>query len=155
MLHTCSSGSMPCSTSFLLIETEQALGVQVRDLLLVIHVDGHLIKELPSSFHVAVWIVRGEEDAVDTDRVHHAQIRLVRQAPALIDRARLLAYVLTSEDSTVEVLPKVFLDGSFQSTILTQWERIVRPPRCPTQYFEVMAHNDLQCGKPVEHSAQD
>jgi hypothetical protein len=122
MLDTCSSGSMPCSTSFLLTETEQALGVEVRDLLLVIHVDGHLINELPGSFHVAVWIVRGEEDAVDTDRVHHAQIRLVRQTPALIDRARLLAYVLTSEDSTVEVLPKVFLDGSFQSTILTQWE---------------------------------
>ena len=69
---------MPCSTSCLLIETEQALGVEVRDLFLVIHVDGHLIKESPSGFHVAVWIVRSEEDAVDTDRIHHAQIRLVR-----------------------------------------------------------------------------
>ena len=48
----------------------------MRDLLLFIRVDGHLIKELPGGFHVAVWIVRGEDDAVDTDRVHHAQIGL-------------------------------------------------------------------------------
>jgi RNA polymerase sigma-70 factor, ECF subfamily len=52
----------------------------VRDLLLFIHVDRHLIKELPGGFHVAVWIVRGEDDAVDTDRVHHAQIGLVATA---------------------------------------------------------------------------
>jgi len=82
--------SNPCSTSFLLTETEQALRVEVGDLLLFIHVDGHLIKELPSGFYAAVWIVRGEDDAVDTDRVHHAQIGLVRQAPALIRRPRLL-----------------------------------------------------------------
>src|SRR5580692_11197390 len=105
-----------------LTETEQTLRVEVRDLLLVIHVDGHLIKELSGSFHVTVWIVCGEEDAVDTDRVHHAQIRLIRQTPTLIDCARLLAYVLTRKNSTVEILPKVFLDGSFQSTVLTQWE---------------------------------
>jgi hypothetical protein len=54
-------------------ETEQALRVEMRDLLLVIHVDGHLIKALPSGFHAAVWSVRGEENAVDTDRVRHSQ----------------------------------------------------------------------------------
>ena len=118
MLDTCSSG-FPCSTFFLLTETEQALGVEVRDLFLVIHVDGHLIKELPSRLHVAVGIVRGEDDARSMpDRVRHAQIGLVRQTPAAIHRARLLAYVLTGEDSTVEVLPEVFLDGPFQSTVL-------------------------------------
>src|SRR5580698_4291275 len=101
-----------------LAETEQALRVEVRDFLPVICVDGHLIKELPSGFHAAVWIVGGEEDAVDSDRVRHAQIGLVRQTPALIYRARLLVYVLTSEDSTVEVLPQVFPDGPFQPTIL-------------------------------------
>jgi hypothetical protein len=37
----------------------------------------------------AVGMVRGEEDPVDTDRVRHAQIGLVRQTPALIYRARL------------------------------------------------------------------
>src|SRR5580698_1657553 len=111
-------GQQPCFVDS--DETEQALCVEVRDLLLFIRVDGHLIKELASGFHVAVWIVRGEEDAVDSDRVHHAQIGLVRQTPALIHRARLLAYVLTSEDSPVEVLPEVFLDGPFQPTILTQ-----------------------------------
>ena len=104
--------------SFILTETEQALRIEVRDLLLIIHVDGHLIKALPSGFHAPVWLVRGEHDAVDTDRVHHALIGLVRQTPALIHRARLLVYVLTSEDSTVEVLPKVFLDGPFQPTHL-------------------------------------
>jgi hypothetical protein len=30
-----------------LIETEQALGVEVRDLLFIIHVDGHPIKGFP------------------------------------------------------------------------------------------------------------
>jgi hypothetical protein len=89
----------------------------VRDLFLIIHVDGHLIKELPGGFHAAVWMIRGEDDPVDTDRVHHAQIGLVRQTPALINRARLLACELASQDSTVEVLPKVFLDGPFQSAI--------------------------------------
>jgi hypothetical protein len=117
MLDTWSSG-FPCSASFLLTETEQALRIEVRDLFLVIHVDGHLIKELPSGFHVAVGIVRGEDDAVNADRVRHAQIGLVRQTPAAVHRARLLAYVLTGEDSTVEVLSKVFLDGPFQSTVL-------------------------------------
>src|SRR5580658_85261 len=112
MLDTCSSG-FPCSTSFLPTETEQALGVEVRDLFLVIHIDGHLIEELPSGLHVAVGIVRGEDDAVNADCVRHALIGLVRQTPTLIHCARLLAYVLTSEDSTVEVLPKVFLDGPF------------------------------------------
>ena len=34
------------SASFTLTETEQALSVEVRDLLLIIRVDGHLIKEL-------------------------------------------------------------------------------------------------------------
>ena len=97
--------------------TEQALGVEVRDLLLIVHVDGHLIKVLPSGFHGAVRIVGGEEDAVDTDRVRHAQIGLVRQTPTLIHHAGLLAYILTSEDSTVEVFPKIFLDGPFQPTI--------------------------------------
>ena len=58
-------------------ETEQGLRVEVRDLLLVTRVDGHLIKEWPSGFHAAVWIVGGEEDAVDTDRVRHAQIGVV------------------------------------------------------------------------------
>src|SRR5580693_8834707 len=106
----------------MLTETEKTLRVEVPDLLLVIHVDGHLIKELASGFHVAVWIVRGEEDAVDTDRVHHAQIRLVRQTPALIHRARLLANILTGEDSTVKVLPQVFLNRPFQPTILAQWK---------------------------------
>jgi hypothetical protein len=101
----------------ILTETEQALRIEVRDLLLVIQVDGHLIKELPSGFHAAVWIVRSEENAVDTDRVRHAKIGLVRRTPAFIYRARLLAYVFTSEDSAVEVLPKVFLDGPFQPTI--------------------------------------
>src|SRR5580704_9819300 len=100
-----------------LTETEQALRVEVRDLFLFICVDGHMIKEWPTGFHAAVWIVRGEEDAVDTDRVRHAQIGLVRQTPALMHCARLLVWVLTSEDSTVEVLPKVFLDGPFQPTI--------------------------------------
>jgi hypothetical protein len=109
-------------SAFMLTETEQTLRVEVPDLLLVIHIDGHLIKELPRGLHVAVWIVRGEKDPVDTDRVHHAQIRLVRQTPALIHRASLLANILTSEDATVKVLPKVFLDGPFQPTILTQWE---------------------------------
>jgi hypothetical protein len=108
------------SASFTLTETEQALRVEVRDLLLVIGVDGHLIKELPSSFHAAVRIVGGEEDTVDTDRVRHAQIGLVRQTPALIHRARLLVYVFTSEDPTIKVFPKVFLDGAFQPTILFQ-----------------------------------
>src|SRR5580700_6795238 len=106
----------------MLSETEQTLRIEVPDLLLVFHVDGHLIKKLPCGFHVAVWIVRGEEDVVDTDRVHHAQIRLVRQTPALIHRARLLANILTSKDSTVEVLPQVFLDGPFQPAILAQWK---------------------------------
>ena len=129
--------------SFILTETEQALRVEVRDLLFIAHVDRHLIKVLPSGFHVAVRIVCGEEDAVDPDRVHHAQIGVVCQTPALIHRTRLLAYILASEDSTVEILPKVFLDGPFQPTILIQRKRVVRPPRHPTQYFEVMAHNDL------------
>ena len=61
----------PLST-FMLTETEQTLRVEAPDLLLVIHVDGHLIEELPSGFHVAVWIVRGEDDAVNADRVRHA-----------------------------------------------------------------------------------
>jgi hypothetical protein len=61
----------------------QALRVEVRDLFLVSSVDGHLIKELASGFHAAVWSVRGEEDAVDTDRVRQAQIGLVRQIPVL------------------------------------------------------------------------
>jgi hypothetical protein len=39
----------------------------VRDLFLIIHVDGHLIKELPGGFHAAVWMIRGEDDPVDTD----------------------------------------------------------------------------------------
>src|SRR5580704_5028670 len=123
---------MPRSASFILTETEQALRVEVCDLLLIIRVDGHLIKEPQSGFHVAVWIVRGEDDAVNADRVRHAQIGLVGQTPAAIHRARLLAYVLTSEDSSVEVLPKVFLDGPFQSTVLAQRKRVVHPPRRPT-----------------------
>src|SRR5580698_2920746 len=106
--------------SFILTEAEEALSVEVCDLLLIVHVDGHLIKELPGGFHAAVWIVRSEDDAVDTHRVHHAQIGLVRQTPALIHRARLLVYIFTGEDPTVEVLPKVFLDGPFQPTILMQ-----------------------------------
>ena len=101
----------------ILTETEQALRIEVSDLLLIIHVDRHLIEESPSGFHAAVGIVRGKEDAVDTDRVRHAEIGLVRQTPALIDHTRLLAYVFTSEDSAVEVLPKVFLDGPFQPTV--------------------------------------
>src|SRR5580698_6203253 len=136
-------------------ETEQALRVEMRDLLLVICVDGHLIEELPSSFHAAVGIVRGEEDAVDTDRVHHAQIGLVRQTPALIHCARLLVCVLTSEDSTVEVLPHVFLDRPFQPTVLLWRKSVVQPPGRPSQYFEVMAHDELQRRKPVEHPAHD
>jgi hypothetical protein len=67
-----------------LTKTEQALRVEVRDLLLIIRVDRHLIKELPSGFHAAVWIVRCEQNAVDADRVRHAQIGLVRQTPALM-----------------------------------------------------------------------
>jgi hypothetical protein len=51
-----------------LTETEQALRVEVRDLLLIIRVDGYLIEELSSGLHAAVWIVRGEENAADTDR---------------------------------------------------------------------------------------
>src|SRR5580692_7614967 len=94
-------------------ETEQALRVEVRDLLPVICVDGHMIKEWSSGFHAAVWIVRGEEDAVDSDRVRHAQIGVVRQTPAIIHCARLLIRVLTSEVPTVEVIPQVFLDGPF------------------------------------------
>jgi len=94
-------------SSRILAEPEQALRVEVRDFLLVIHVNGHLIKELPSGFHAAVWIVCGEEDTVDTDRVRHAEIGLVRRVPALVDRARLLAYVLASENSAVEILAKV------------------------------------------------
>jgi len=70
--------------------TEQALCVEVRDLFFIICVDGHLIKELPSGFHISVWIVGREEDAVDSDRVRHGQIGLARQTPALIYRARLL-----------------------------------------------------------------
>ena len=57
----------------------------------------------PGGFHVAVWIVCGEDGAIDADRVRHTQICLVRQTPTAIHRARLLAYVLTSEDSAVEV----------------------------------------------------
>ena len=38
--------------------TEQALGVEVRDLLLIVHVDGHLIKVLPSGFHSAPHVDR-------------------------------------------------------------------------------------------------
>src|SRR5580692_3651148 len=103
-----------------LTETEQALRVEVRDLLLIIRIDGHLIKELPSGLHAAVGIVRGEEDAVYSDSVRHTQISLVRQTPALIDRAGLLACVFTSEDTTVEIFPKVFFDGPFQPTIFLQ-----------------------------------
>src|SRR5271156_1085343 len=95
--------------SFILTETQQALRVEVRNLPLVIDVDWHLIEESPSGFHVSIWIVRREDDAVNANRVRHAQIGLVRQTPATIHRARLLAYVLTSEDSTVKILPKVFL----------------------------------------------
>jgi hypothetical protein len=50
------------SASFTLTETEQALRVEVCDLLLIIRVDGHLIKELPSGLHAAVSIVGGEEE---------------------------------------------------------------------------------------------
>jgi hypothetical protein len=60
-----------------LTETEQGLRVEVRDLLPIGCVDGHMIKERSSGFHAAVWIVGGEEDAVDTDRVRHAQIGVV------------------------------------------------------------------------------
>src|SRR5580693_9133277 len=101
-----------------LTETEQALRVEVRDLLPVVCVDGHMIKEWPSGFHAAVGIVRGEKDPVDSDRVSHAQIGVVRQTPALIHRARLLIRALASENPTVEILPQVFLDGPFQPTIL-------------------------------------
>jgi hypothetical protein len=110
--------SLDALTSFIRTEAEQAFRVEVCDFLLIIHVDRHLIKELSSAFHAAVWIVRGKDDAIDADRVHHAQVGLVRQTPALIYRARLLVYVLTSEDATVEVPPKVFLDGPFQPTFL-------------------------------------
>src|SRR5580698_1704252 len=48
------------------LSDEQTLRVEVPDLLLLIHIDGHLIKEFPSGFHVAVWIVRGEQNTVDT-----------------------------------------------------------------------------------------
>ena len=81
------SSSLSCRSTrwppFILTETEQALRVEVRDLLLIIRVDGHLIKELPSGFHAAVWIVRGEEDAVDTDRVRHAQMLVFVEAEDL------------------------------------------------------------------------
>ena len=50
----------------------------MRDLFLDHCVDGHLIKELPTGFHVAVGSVRGEENAVDTDRVRQAPDRLGR-----------------------------------------------------------------------------
>ena len=143
------------SASFPLTDTEQALRIDVRDLLLFVHVDRHLIKELSSGFHAAVWMVRGEDDAIDTDRIHHSQIRLVRQTPALIHRARLLVQVFAGEDSSVEVFPHVFLDASFQPTILLMRESVVRPPRRPAQYLQVMAHNDLQRRKPVEYPAQD
>src|SRR5580693_4571544 len=136
-------------------ETEQALRVEMRDLLLVICVDGHLIEELPSGFHAAVGIVRGEEDAVDTDRVRHAQIALVRQIPALIYRTRLLVHVLTTEHSAVEVLPHVLFDCTFQAAILIWRKSVIRPPRRPTQYFKIMASDDLQRRKPVEHPTQD
>src|SRR5580658_10171139 len=69
------------SYGWILTETEQALRVEARDFLSIIRVDRHLIKELPSGFHAAVWMVRGEQDAVDADRVRHGQIGLVRQTP--------------------------------------------------------------------------
>src|SRR5580692_5400613 len=136
-------------------ETEQALRVEMRDLLLVICVDRHLIEELPSSFHAAVGIVRGEEDAVDTDRVRHAQIGLVGQVPAFIYRTRLLVHVLTTEHSAVEVLPHVIFDAAFQAAILIWRKSVVGPPRRPTQYFEIMTGDNLQRGKPVEYPPQD
>jgi hypothetical protein len=81
-------------------ETEQVFGVEVRNFLFIAHGDGHLINLLPSGFHVAVRIVCGEDNAVDTNRVHHAQIGMVYQTPDHTRRARLLAYIATSEDPT-------------------------------------------------------
>src|SRR5580658_2176827 len=127
----------------------------MRDLLPIIRVDRHLIKEWPSGFHAAVGMVRGEKDAVDTDRVCHAQIGVVRQTPALIYYTRLLVGKLTTKNSAIEILPQVFPDGPLQPTIFLQRKSVVGPPRHPTQRFEVMAHNDLQRRKPVEHPAQD
>ena len=46
------------SASFTLTETEQALRVEVRDLLLVICVDGHLIDELRVSSHATTAPLR-------------------------------------------------------------------------------------------------
>src|SRR5580698_9494405 len=109
------------------------------DLLPVTGANGHLVKEWSSGFHAAVGMVRREEDAVDTDRVRHAQIGLVRKIPALIHRASRLVCELATEDSAVKVLPQVFLDGPFQPTILLWRKSVVHPPRHPTQCFEVVA----------------
>jgi hypothetical protein len=72
-------------------ETEQALGVTVRDLLLIIHVDGHLIKALPSGFYAGVWPVRGEHDAVDADRIHHVRLAASIQSQSMRAAAAILA----------------------------------------------------------------
>ncbi len=57
------------------------------DLLLVDMADWHLIKELPSGFHVRVRIVGGEENAVDSDHVHHGLIDVVGHTPTAIHLA--------------------------------------------------------------------
>jgi hypothetical protein len=44
----------PPRLSFILTETEQALRVEVRDLFLIIRIDGQLIKESPGGSHAAV-----------------------------------------------------------------------------------------------------
>jgi hypothetical protein len=56
-----------------LAETEQALRVGVRDRFLIIRGDEHMIKGWPSGLHSAVWMVRGEKDAVDTDLARYAR----------------------------------------------------------------------------------
>ena len=49
------------------------------DFLFIAGVDGHLVQELASGFHVGVRIVGGEENPVYPDQVHHAEIGVVGQ----------------------------------------------------------------------------
>jgi len=118
-------------------EPEQPLCVEVSNLLLVILVDGHLIKALPSGFHAAVRSVRGEDDAIAADRVRHTQIGLVRRTPTLIYRAGHLVRELSCQYTSIKILAKVINHMALEPRIFRR-ERICRAPSSPAKNLEIV-----------------
>ena len=126
-------------TKAVLTELQEALGVQVADLLFISRADGGVIQECAAQGIAAVGIIDREYDAIDANGLQGEQEWWIGEEAA---------------GRNVEVLQKVV--GYFALQIFCCWrERVIDASQHKRDHFSHVPDDDLQVWQMIKYSGQD